>query len=270
MGAALKEWAPIDAGTSARRTLAADGVTVADLRYPAGGWLPRHAHKYATVTVTLEGEFDCVLDSRRIHNPLNAVLAKPIGEPHGNSFGNGARLLMLCVEESNSWFAGFREVRYGVDARAGGLAAALARELTSPDDVTPLSVSGLARELLALAVRLPPANVEARPPPWLLRGIEFVEANLHAVVGLRRVAGVCGVHRVYFARAFRAHTGDSLGDYVRKLRVRRAADRLAASDEPIAAIALSLGFADQSHFTRVFRDATGMTPACYRRTRRSG
>ena len=67
------------------------------------------------------------------------------------------------------------------------------------------------------------------------------------------------------ARAFRAHTGDSLGGHVRKLRLQRAAAMLGGSEQPIASIALSLGFADQSHLTRMFRAATGFTPAGYRR-----
>jgi AraC family transcriptional regulator len=73
------------------------------------------------------------------------------------------------------------------------------------------------------------------------------------------------VHPIYFARAFRAHIGQSLGGFVRKLRVQQAAAMLGGSDEPIADIALSLGFADQSHLTRVFRAHTGRTPARYRR-----
>jgi transcriptional regulator GlxA family with amidase domain len=52
------------------------------------------------------------------------------------------------------------------------------------------------------------------------------------------------------------------------LRVAFARARLADTDEPIAAIALAAGFADQSHFTNVFRALTGLAPADYRRRRR--
>ena len=43
---------------------------------------------------------------------------------------------------------------------------------------------------------------------------------------------------------------------------------LAGSQRPIAAIATSLGFADQSHFSRVFARVTGMTPGRYRKLHR--
>ncbi|MCA1827124.1 MAG: helix-turn-helix domain-containing protein [Myxococcales bacterium] len=272
MGAALKEYAPIDTGTSAGRTASADGITIADLRYAAGARLPRHAHRFATITVTLDGSFETALDSRRFHNPRHSVLAKPAGEAHANAFGTaGARLLMLSVDDTAGEFSccrrAFDSFPHSLDLRASGLASALAAELASPDDLTPLSLAGVTRELLARAARLPVTPCGQAAPPWLRRGLEFVEANLTSAVGLGRVAQVCGVHPVYFARAFRAHTGASLGSYVRKLRVQRAAALLESSDEPIAGIALALGFADQSHLTRMFRDATGCTPASWRRLR---
>jgi len=55
MGAALQQYAPIDAGTSARRRASADGIIIAELRFAPGARLPRHAHEFATITVTLEG-----------------------------------------------------------------------------------------------------------------------------------------------------------------------------------------------------------------------
>ena len=269
MGAALQEYVPVDTGTCGRLSADTAGITVAELRFPAGARLPQHAHQRATITVTLEGEFETGLGARCYQNPLHAVLAKPAGEEHSNAFGEGVRLLMLSVDPASEELVccrkAFEEIVHRVDVRAGALAAALAAELVRPDDLTPLALAGLSRELLATVARLSPVP-PARPPPlWLRRGLEFVQANLCSPLGLRQLAGVCGVHPVYFARAFRAHTGESLGGFVRKLRVQRAAAMLGGSGEPIAEIALSVGFSDQSHLTRVFRHVTGCTPASYRR-----
>jgi AraC family transcriptional regulator len=57
---------------------------------------------------------------------------------------------------------------------------------------------------------------------------------------------------------------------VRELRVRFLLERLAASDLPLVELALAAGFSDQSHCTREFKKATGMTPAAYRRLLRAG
>jgi AraC-like DNA-binding protein len=61
----------------------------------------------------------------------------------------------------------------------------------------------------------------------------------------------------------------STAAFIRKLRIERAAHRLAATDRPVAEIALDCGYGDQSAFTRQFRATVGLPPAAYRdRSRR--
>src|SRR5256885_155059 len=81
--------------------------------------------------------------------------------------------------------------------------------------------------------------------------------------------GSDGAHPASLARAFRAHYGLSVGEYGRRLRLAGAAAELAGSETPLAEIAANAGFADQSHFTRVFRRHVGTTPARYRAQARS-
>lgn len=58
--------------------------------------------------------------------------------------------------------------------------------------------------------------------------------------------------------------GLTTGQWLIKLRIDAARRQLEATDQPIAAIALNVGYADQSAFTRQFRRATGLTPRDYR------
>lgn len=71
---------------------------------------------------------------------------------------------------------------------------------------------------------------------------------------------MAGVDPAHLARRLRAHYGMTAGAYLREIRVQRAAGALVRSSEPLARIALDAGFADQSHFTRVFRTVHGITP----------
>jgi len=92
---------------------------------------------------------------------------------------------------------------------------------------------------------------------------------LHADLTTRRTLGelaaAVGVHPVTLARAFRRSFGCSVGEYLRRLRIERAAAQLGGSETPLATIALTAGFADQSHFSNLFRRETGMSPSAYRR-----
>jgi AraC-like DNA-binding protein len=79
------------------------------------------------------------------------------------------------------------------------------------------------------------------------------------------VAAALDLRPALLARAFRRHQCVSIGSYVRELRVQWAVERLTGSDRPISDIAISAGFADQSHFTRLCVRHTGRTPAHFRR-----
>jgi AraC family transcriptional regulator len=70
---------------------------------------------------------------------------------------------------------------------------------------------------------------------------------------------------ISLARSFRRHFGISVAGFLRQVRVEAAQQLLRSSTESLAEIALSAGFADQSHFTRVFHQETGATPLQYRR-----
>lgn len=134
------------------------------------------------------------------------------------------------------------------------------------DDAAALALEGLTLELLAALVRSRRESARPGPPPAWLRRVREALIDRHAERELRiaDLATVAGVDPAHLARAFRAHYGMTAGEYLRGVRVQRAADALVASSAPLAHIALDAGFADQSHFTRVFRSAYGVTPKRWR------
>ena len=138
------------------------------------------------------------------------------------------------------------------------------------DGAAPLAIEGLLLELLATTTRQGGANGETRGrPSWILRARDLLHADLSHRRTLADLAAEVGVHPVTLARGFRRSFGCSVGEYVRRLRIERAAVHLSSSDEPLAAIALAAGFSDQSHFSNLFRRGTGMSPSAYRRAMHS-
>ena len=92
----------------------------------------------------------------------------------------------------------------------------------------------------------------------------MLRARIGDCVRLSELAVEIGIPPVQVARAFRAHYGLSVGEYGRRLRVEWAAAEIAGCDRPLAEIAVQAGFADQSHFTRLFKRYFGTTPGQYR------
>jgi len=65
-------------------------------------------------------------------------------------------------------------------------------------------------------------------------------------------------------RLFARHVGVSPKWVIRRKRLHEAAERLADDDPPdLAALAVDLGYADQAHFVRDFRDLVGVPPGSY-------
>lgn len=101
--------------------------------------------------------------------------------------------------------------------------------------------------------------------PWQLRlAKEYIEDNFSRNVGLEELANLTGLSRSWFARGFRGSTGIAPYSFILQVRVRRAKELLLDPKTPIATIAALVGFADQSHFTKIFRRYAGATPREWR------
>jgi transcriptional regulator GlxA family with amidase domain len=75
---------------------------------------------------------------------------------------------------------------------------------------------------------------------------------------------VAGLSVCHFARMFKQTVGVSPHCYVLQCRVKRTQELLADTDMPLSEIAIAVGFSDQSHYTRWFREIVGITPGNYR------
>jgi AraC family transcriptional regulator len=89
--------------------------------------------------------------------------------------------------------------------------------------------------------------------------------NLDGNISISEVAGACRLSRGYFIKAFRETTGQTPYQWLLAERIRRACELLKQPKMPLAEIAIACGFADQSHFTRVFANVIGATPGNWRR-----
>lgn len=89
--------------------------------------------------------------------------------------------------------------------------------------------------------------------------------NLEGDISILDVAQACNLSRGYFIRAFRETTGMTPYQWLLSERINRARELLRASNAPLAEVAIACGFADQSHFTRVFSNIVGVTPGNWRR-----
>lgn len=102
----------------------------------------------------------------------------------------------------------------------------------------------------------------------LYKAVGFIEQNLDRSVRLQDVAAAANYSPYHFSRMFKAMTGDSVTEYVRKRRLTVAADRLLTDDDlSLMHLALDVGFESQESFSKAFKAMFNVTPGAYRKSK---
>jgi AraC family transcriptional regulator len=155
------------------------------------------------------------------------------------------------------------------------IAERLARILLAADDVgSPFGElyadhvsNAIVVRLLGPGFPLSTRRKVAELPRWRLRRVaEYVEANIAEPVSLADLASAAGLTPMHFAAKFRAATGLRPHEYLLRRRIERAQEILVQDRASIVAVALSLGFPNQSHFTTTFKRLTGQPPCAWRQS----
>lgn len=103
-------------------------------------------------------------------------------------------------------------------------------------------------------------------PPWqLARACDKLEADIGGKLPLQAIAAELGLSVSHFSRAFRASTGLPPYRWLLHHRVRTAKRLMSVRGLSLSEVAISAGFANQSHFTRVFSEIAGISPGAWRR-----
>jgi AraC-like DNA-binding protein len=102
------------------------------------------------------------------------------------------------------------------------------------------------------------------PPRAFRRVREYILAHLAEDISNRVLAKVAGLSACYFSRVFKQSAGVPPHRFVLQSRVERVKHLLAETELPLAQIAITVGFNDQSHCTRRFRELVGVTPGRFR------
>jgi AraC family transcriptional regulator len=155
---------------------------------------------------------------------------------------------------------------------AYAITSELQRETSAGSMLIETLASSLAARLVQNHVGTPGRGVSARATQAgldrrrLTRVLDYIGANLEGDLTLARLASIACLSRFHFSRAFKAAVGRSPRHNVSAKRLELAKHLLVKDDQPLAHIALALKFSCQANFTRAFREATGQTPAQYRRS----
>ncbi len=250
-----------------------NGLNLSEAAYPHALRQPRHTHKFASLSFVLAGNYLENLNRQSFLREHSTFIFHPPEESHAVDFQTNVRILNVKFDFQR--LASIREHLTVLDESESCrtetinyLGQRLYREFQSSDAFSALAIEGLILEILAEAARSKIRAAEKNFPVWLAQTKDFLHANFAETFFLEDVAKIAGVHPVHLSRVFRQKFGCTIGEYVRRLRVEFAAERISATAAPLSEIALAAGFADQSHLSKTFKSVFGLTPAKHRKTTR--
>lgn len=100
--------------------------------------------------------------------------------------------------------------------------------------------------------------------PEILRTcVSYINDHIQEKITVDDLAHLCGIHRNKLYDIFHAHFDITIAEYIEKERLRRAVLLLGASNYTLSEIASTMGYASQSHFTKIFKKHYGCTPGQY-------
>ncbi|HSE40418.1 MAG TPA: AraC family transcriptional regulator, partial [Acidobacteriota bacterium] len=247
-------------------SLKAGSIQLSESKYAANEILPQHSHEFPFFCYVLAGGFSETQHDRTTLHKTGAIIFHPSGDLHADSFIN-APSRCFSIEFSSKtvhditlaiqpWSSNNSEVSF--------LARRIFREFKHPDSLSALAIEGLSLELIAAAMRALQSKEFRHIPDWLEKVRNKLQEEFRQTLSFERIASEAGVHPVHLARSFRRFYGTTVAEFIRSLRIQNACTLLRRGHS-ILEVALSLGFCDQSHFTKTFRRFLGMTPREYRK-----
>jgi len=99
----------------------------------------------------------------------------------------------------------------------------------------------------------------------LTAAMEFVHTHFREKIAVEELAACAHLSVSQLQREFRRLFAMTPLEYVTRVRLMMARRQLEVTADPVGTIALDCGFYDQSHFTKIFRERTGLAPLAYRR-----
>lgn len=99
--------------------------------------------------------------------------------------------------------------------------------------------------------------------------LAYIERNYDKKIALRDIAASVGLTPAYASCLFKKETGNLIKDTIHRVRIDKAIELLVTSSSTISELCRQIGYKRSNHFTRAFKDATGMTPTEFRKKRRT-
>ncbi len=251
------------------QTIHLDGLTLTDTVYtqPKVDW---HYHEHAYFTFILEG---LVIEGNKkevYHCPAGTLLFHHWQDAHYNIKPDGFTR-GFHVEIEKPWFDDLflkgDKLQGNINLLNPALKLLMYKIFTETkiqDQTSSLSIQGVLLNMLSQMAE-GDKSIGDKKPSWVSKINEILNDQFTDNLTLGFLSETLSIHPVHLSRDFSKYFNCSFGEYIRKLKVEKSLSLLSDKRKLLTEIAFECGFADQSHFTRCFKEINGMSPSSYRK-----
>ncbi len=233
---------------------------------PQAGWaLPLQVHPWHEFILVVRGRIETRIRDRTVLGGRGDALVYPAGAPHSERAAGGAPLETLFLAWSGSPPA--PDWPPAVFDREGRIEH-LFRWMTEAHPPRGRANAALLGHLLSCLLAEYARLAGAPESGLVLKVRRFAQARLADRLTLKDLAAAAGLSRFHFVRAFTDAAGETPMRFLKRVRVEAARMLVLRTSLPLKAVAARTGFADEFHFSRVFRSVTGTPPGALRRPAR--
>jgi AraC family transcriptional regulator len=238
-------------------------IILSETRYVPHCRLPKHHHNNFYLCCVLKGHYAEQYGKTIITCNAGDIIVHPVDLEHSNSFGeNGG----TCFNIEYTGSQVMEEMKHLPHKKLNakffairGLVDKIHTEYKQFDAFSPMIIEGLVLEIAGYSARFKPGL----PAYWFQKVNAILNDHPLPCITLSFIAEELNISSSHLAREFKKSAGTSIGQYIIDYKVRQAREKLLQKNADILGVALELGFADQSHFTRTFRKLCGTTPKKY-------
>ena len=205
------------------------------------------------------------MDSKFVY--VNKAFADMLGTTPENMIGKGdydffdRNMADLYLEEDRKVLAGekFINQRWMVPDEKGIISWCISHKQPLKDK------NGQIRGIFGTFRDLRMAGFEARPFFDLSEVVEYMHAHYTENITAEDLAAIVGLSVSQLNRKFKNTLDDSPINYLLKIRIEKATEKLLKTDDTITEISYSCGFNNQTYFNRQFKKINGLSPRDYRK-----
>ena len=99
---------------------------------------------------------------------------------------------------------------------------------------------------------------------YISEAIKFIELNYHKDISVENIAENCGLNRNYFGKKFKEEFGKTPQEFLMRYRMTKATELLEHTQLSVGEISCAVGYNDQLHFSRAFKNTYGISPRKWR------